>query len=79
MSAAGEVAELAVMEKSGNKYDWLTTTHLIHKLCMCVHACVHVAVLACVCVCVYIVCVHKCSLLLGNLNFKNPYLLAQVV
>ena len=30
----------------------------------------------CVCVCV---CVCVCSLLLGNPNFKDPYLLAQLV
>ena len=36
----------------------------------------HSQLSACVCVCV---CVCVCSLLLGNPNFKDPYLLAQVV
>ena len=34
----------------------------------------------CVCVCVCLcLCLCGCSLLLGNPNFKDPYLLAQVV
>ena len=45
--------------------------------------CMYVCVRVCVCVCVLPVCVHVCvclcRLLLGNLNFEEPYLLAQVV
>ena len=62
----------------------------VHKnaylcVCVCVGVCVCVwggGAFVCVCVCVC-VCVHVCvcvgSLLLGNPNFKDPYLLAQVV
>ena len=39
---------------------------------MCGCGCGYVYVCLCVCVCV-------CSLLRGNPNFKDPYLLAQVV
>ena len=46
-------------------------------MCVCVHTCIlnHVYVqertYVCMCVCI-------CSLLLGNSNFKDPYLLAQL-